>query len=242
MSNNENKTKHLKCPNCRCWRKHKKFLNDKGRLLKTCKKCRNYMREYMRKKKCEHNKQKSLCKECGGSSICEHNRQKSRCKDCGGSSICDHNRIKRQCKDCGGSSICQHNKHKPQCKDCGGSSICEHNRQKPQCKKCNDPVRITIKHWISSSKRYDKKQNKYDIVNFIDKCFLKNLIEDITNCVYCECKLTYEGKHELNLATIERFDNNKGHVKSNCTLACYSCNSKRSNKYTHEEFKKKIQN
>ena len=32
--------------------------------------------------KCEHNKRKSRCKECGGSSICEHNRRRSQCKEC----------------------------------------------------------------------------------------------------------------------------------------------------------------
>ena len=29
---------------------------------------------------CEHNRKRSRCKECGGSSICKHNRQRSRCK------------------------------------------------------------------------------------------------------------------------------------------------------------------
>ncbi len=37
---------------------------------------------------CEHDKQKSPCKECGGSSFCEHGKRKSRCKECGGSSLC----------------------------------------------------------------------------------------------------------------------------------------------------------
>jgi hypothetical protein len=41
---------------------------------------------------CIHGRQKSKCKECGGSSICIHNRQKSRCKECGGSAYCIHNR------------------------------------------------------------------------------------------------------------------------------------------------------
>ena len=86
--------------------------------------------------KCEHNRQKSQCKECGGASICEHNRRKSRCKECGGSDICEHNRRKSQCKECGGSDICEHNRIKSQCKECGGASICEHNRIKSQCKEC----------------------------------------------------------------------------------------------------------
>ena len=42
--------------------------------------------------KCEHNRERSKCKECGGASICEHQREKSQCKECGGASICEHNK------------------------------------------------------------------------------------------------------------------------------------------------------
>ena len=87
-------------------------------------------------KKCEHGKQKSRCKECGGSSICEHEKQKSRCKECGGTEICEHGKQKQYCKECGGSSICEHRKRKQYCKECGGSSICEHEKIKSQCKEC----------------------------------------------------------------------------------------------------------
>jgi hypothetical protein len=87
-------------------------------------------------KKCEHNRQKSKCKTCGGGSICEHNRIKSECKPCCSVSICEHNRVKRQCKYCKGSQICEHNKRKSICKYCGGSSICEHNKEKSKCKTC----------------------------------------------------------------------------------------------------------
>jgi len=86
--------------------------------------------------RCEHNRERSKCKECGGSQICEHNRRRSNCKECGGASICEHNRIRSSCKECGGASICEHNRIRSQCKECGGASICEHNRQKSRCKKC----------------------------------------------------------------------------------------------------------
>jgi hypothetical protein len=86
---------------------------------------------------CEHGKQKSQCKECGGSSICEHGKRKSSCKECGGSAFCEHGKLKAQCKECGGSSICEHGKRKSSCKECGGSAICEHGRRKPYCKDCN---------------------------------------------------------------------------------------------------------
>ena len=34
-------------------------------------------------KKCEHGRQRSQCKDCGGGSFCEHGRQRRHCKDCG---------------------------------------------------------------------------------------------------------------------------------------------------------------
>jgi len=52
------------------------------------------------RKLCEHKRQRSKCKDCGGSSICEHQRQRSKCKDCGGGGPCEHNRVRSSCKDC----------------------------------------------------------------------------------------------------------------------------------------------
>ena len=42
---------------------------------------------------CPHQRERSLCKECGGASICPHQRQRSRCKECGGAGICPHQRM-----------------------------------------------------------------------------------------------------------------------------------------------------
>ena len=69
-------------------------------------------------KRCEHQRQKSQCKDCGGSSICKHQRQRSQYKDCGGSSICEHQRQRSTCKACGGGSICEHQRLRSRCKDC----------------------------------------------------------------------------------------------------------------------------
>ena len=87
-------------------------------------------------RKCEHNRQRCECKDCGGGSICEHNRRRSRCTECGGGSICEHNRERSRCKDCGGGSICQHKRRRSQCKECGGGGICEHKRRRSDCKEC----------------------------------------------------------------------------------------------------------
>ena len=31
---------------------------------------------------CQHQRQRSKCKECGGASICPHQRRRSKCKEC----------------------------------------------------------------------------------------------------------------------------------------------------------------
>ena len=86
--------------------------------------------------KCEHDKIKSKCKECGGSSYCEHGKRKEYCRECGGSAYCEHEKLKSHCKKCGGSAYCEHDKIKSRCKECGGSAFCKHNKQKSYCKEC----------------------------------------------------------------------------------------------------------
>ena len=54
----------------------------------------------VKRKRCEHGRERSRCKDCGGSGICEHGRQRSRCKDCRGSSICEHGKQRYACKEC----------------------------------------------------------------------------------------------------------------------------------------------
>ena len=67
-------------------------------------------------KKFEHGRQKSSCKDCGGSGICKHGQRNTgtavgaasasiivrevSCKDCGGGGICEHGRLRSVCKDC----------------------------------------------------------------------------------------------------------------------------------------------
>ena len=87
-------------------------------------------------KKCEHNKRKSVCKDCGGGSLCKHDKEKSHCKECGGSTFCKHDKRKSTCHECNGSSFCKHEIRKSRCKECGGSELCKHDKQKSQCKEC----------------------------------------------------------------------------------------------------------
>merc|ERR1719253_2530135 len=71
-------------------------------------------------KRCQHNRIRSQCKDCGGGSICQHKRIRSQYKECKGGSICTHGQQRSKCKDCGGGSICVHKRIRSQCKDCGG--------------------------------------------------------------------------------------------------------------------------
>ena len=154
--------------------------------------------------------------------------KKSQCRECGGVGICEHDRIRNTCKDCGGSKICEHDKVRNDCKDCDGSQMCEHNTRRRDCKLCSDPLKITIKHMISGSKRSDKKYDKYDVVHFVDYCFLENLLDDYTHCCYPDCNTELQIIHyQDNLATIERLDNSIGHIKSNCVICCFKCNNMR---------------
>eukprot|EP00466_Bigelowiella_natans_P013998 jgi/Bigna1/56912/estExt_Genewise1Plus.C_1460009 len=151
MSNEE--IKYEKCNRCKCHRLPEDFLNEKGRKLKTCIKCRRTAKRYRnneevkkkkaecdkkwrQKSKCEHGKRRNRCVCCGGSQICEHGKRKSICKECKGGSICEHGRQKNVCKECKGASICEHNKIRSICKKCKGGSICEHNKIRTNCKNC----------------------------------------------------------------------------------------------------------
>ena len=49
---------------------------------------------------CQHQREWSTCKECGGASICQHLRQRNRWSECGGASICQHQRQRNKCKEC----------------------------------------------------------------------------------------------------------------------------------------------
>ena len=145
--------------------------------------------------------------------------------------LCEHGKYKYQCKECGGTQICPHSKRKYQCKECKGTQICPHDRQKSHCKKCSDPVKVSIKKWIFSSRQYDKMRNIYDADRFIDKCFMEGLVEDYKQCYYgdCEVNLQYT-EYRNDLATIERLDNSIGHIKSNCVLCCLKCNKSNKSK------------
>lgn len=63
-------------------------------------KIKEQRKQYREENKCEHNREKSYCRDCKGSSYCIHDKLKSICRDCGGSQICPHDKQKKGCKEC----------------------------------------------------------------------------------------------------------------------------------------------
>ena len=194
MNDNNNQSERIICTRCKVSLPIEQFtMKRSGLYQKRCNRCNENCRM---NSKCEHNRQKNLCKECRGSSICDHNRQKNLCKECGGSCICEHNRRKNQCKD---------------------------------CMTDQEKIQYIQKTMITSSRQADKKKNRYDADNFIDKCFLEGLFEDTKNCYYCNQEFTYNECCD-SFVTIERLNNSIGHIKSNCVLACFFCNIRHKSK------------
>lgn len=152
---------------------------------------------------------------------------------------CIHGRQRSRCVECDGSGICEHGRERSKCVICGGVSICIHNRQRRQCKDCmNDEQKIEFiqKKMIYSSRTTDKKYDRYDADNFIDKCFIEGLFEDSENCHYCGVEFTYNEKIDT-FVTIERLNNSIGHIKSNCVLACWDCNKRHKSRDESDEEK-----
>ena len=205
-------TPNPKCTRCKCyWKPDETDIKTSGLVCKTCKKCRandlknsnNNKCEHNRRRTiciecggggiCEHNRQRSRCRECGGGSICKHNKRKSRCRECGGSEICEHNRERSQCRECGGSSFCQHDKIRSKCRECGGSSICKHNKRKSRCRECGGSE-------ICEHNRERLQCRKCNLAlclinlqrNHIRKCFnISNLEKTNPSISYLGCDMKY---------------------------------------------------
>ena len=155
---------------------------------------------------------------------CEHERIRSKCKECGGASICEHDKIRSQCKQCGGASICEHGRQRSQCKECGGSSLCKSSWCEKYAISKYDNYCLTccihLRPDIEVSRNYKTKEN--EVIqrikdNFPDFDFLcDRRIEDGCSLRRPDCLLDL-GSHII----ITEVDENK-HDSYDC-----SCENKR---------------
>ena len=226
------------CTRCKIERDDDQFLSIRGKVVKMCQMCRNYRVKLRQcpcgKRKdrcalhggsalCPCGKEKTRCKIHGGSAYCHCGKRKEYCQTHGGSSLCLCGKRKEYCQTHGGSSLCPCGKNKSKCSLHGGASLCQCGKEKNSCKKCSDPIRITISSMINHSKQKDIQKNRYDANNFIDRPFLKQLIDKSTLCFYCNIQMQFIDNNDT-LCTIERLNNSIGHTKANCVLACRKCN------------------
>ena len=89
-----------------------------------------------------------------------------------------------------------------------------------------------IKCKINGYKNQDYKKKIYDEDNFVSLQNVLCLLKDQNlNCYYCneECLLFYQFVRENKQWTLDRIDNQIGHITNNVILSCLHCNLKRKN-------------
>lgn len=170
--------KDKKCPTCKCYKYPSQYFNSTGRLLKTCGDCRAKDAANREKNKCDHGRQKSKCKDCGGGAICTHGKVRSRCVDCKGGQICEHSRLRTFCRDCGGNSFCIHNIIRSKCKECGGGSVCDHERLRSSCKECDKNGHLSgiVRSQVHKAIKHDKEFSSKEYIG-CDIVFYRQYIE-----------------------------------------------------------------
>lgn len=130
----------------------------------------------------------------------------------------------KMCLECRSREIlrCEHDRQKHHCRECR-TGLCIHDKHKYSCKRCLDPMKLTILEMLRGSKASDRKKDRYDANNFVDKCFIEMLMDESLECHYCSIEMQLIDCDDT-LCTIERLDNRIGHTKANCVLACRKCN------------------
>ena len=120
------------------------------------------------------------------------------------------------------------------CKDCSdkrrAKDYCIHNTRYHDCPHCQDPIIRRAMSMIHGSRISDKKKGRTCDLDF------NWVLEQITinsKCKYCDIELGYIAPYLPNHCTIDRLDDNIGHLKSNCVVSCRSCNCYQ-NKYKYQ--------
>jgi hypothetical protein len=94
----------------------------------------------------------------------------------------------------------------------------------------NPVIDKELKKKLSSYKQQDRVKQKHDADKFITMTSLvQKLVESQLNCHYCQdmVHITGDKKREKKQWTLDRIDNNLGHLEDNVVIACLDCNLKR---------------
>ena len=94
----------------------------------------------------------------------------------------------------------------------------------------NPVIDKELKKKLSSYKQQDRVKKKHDADKFITMTSLvQKLVESQLKCHYCQdmVHITGDKKREKKQWTLDRIDNNLGHLEDNVVIACLDCNLKR---------------
>lgn len=118
---------------------------------------------------------------------------------------CQHGN-KVSCTECGGPVLCEHNRRAYQCRLCQqGPAICPHDKHKQSCVVCS-PASIRRKYELDAIR-----------MNRIFQLSLEEFVFIVSQpCFYCGTTTEQCG--------IDRWDNVKGYLISNCLPCCKVCN------------------
>jgi hypothetical protein len=91
-------------------------------------------------------------------------------------------------------------------------------------------IKEEIEKKINSYKHQDILKKRYDENNIIDYHKTRQLILDCNlTCHYCKENvfILYEKVRDMNQWTLDRIDNDLGHIKNNVVISCLKCNLNR---------------
>jgi len=128
-----------------------------------------------------------------------------------------NSRVFKKCERCRAANLAAKKK-----------GYCDHGTLKRICKTCTDPITVAVTNMLGSSRQSDRKYGRYDPVDFVDRPYLEALLRSSPNCWYPECNRPLQhDAYGPDLATIERLNNDVGHIRSNVVICCLHCNQMR---------------
>ena len=94
-------------------------------------------------------------------------------------------------------------------------------------------VKKEINRKVNGYKNQDVKKKVYNeekMIRYED--VIEKLVISKLRCYYCrkDCMLMYENIREMNQWTLDRIDNDIGHLKENVVICCLKCNLKKGTK------------
>jgi len=105
-------------------------------------------------------------------------------------------------------------------------------------------VKKEINRKVNGYKNQDVKKKVYNeekMIRYED--VIEKLVISKLRCYYCrkDCMLMYENIREMNQWTLDRIDNDIGHLKENVVICCLKCNLKKGTKNDkHFKFAKQM--